>query len=101
MAKPFLILPEVFDEIIQARDWYFERSQNASDRFIFELKIALQTIESYPERGAFHDDAHQFRYKRVIRFPYLVIYRELADRIEVLAVAHTSQRPGSWKLRGG
>jgi hypothetical protein len=35
------------------------------------------------------------------RFPYLLIYREREDGvIQILAVAHTSRRPGYWKERG-
>ena len=34
------------------------------------------------------------------RFPYVVYYRVLADRIRVLAVYHTSRDPSGWQSRG-
>jgi hypothetical protein len=36
----------------------------------------------------------------VRRFPYFVIYREWSDRLEIVAVAHQSRRPGYWRSRG-
>jgi plasmid stabilization system protein ParE len=35
----------------------------------------------------------------VKRFPYFVLYAVEASRIYVLAVAHSRQRPGYWRLR--
>jgi hypothetical protein len=33
------------------------------------------------------------------RFPYLILYLDYPDRIRILALAHTSRRPGYWKTR--
>jgi plasmid stabilization system protein ParE len=40
-------------------------------------------------------------YWRVLtnRFPYAVIYVERDEDVFIVAVAHTSQRPGYWKNR--
>jgi hypothetical protein len=35
----------------------------------------------------------------VKRHPYLVVYAILPDQIVVLAVAHTSRKPGYWRER--
>lgn len=35
----------------------------------------------------------------VPRFPYHVVYLELPDRLQILAVAHDRRRPGYWKTR--
>ena len=34
-----------------------------------------------------------------MRFPYVIFYAEYPERVHVLAVAHTSRRPGYWKKR--
>jgi hypothetical protein len=36
---------------------------------------------------------------RLTRFPYLVVYREDATRILVVAVAHEKRKPGYWRKR--
>jgi toxin ParE1/3/4 len=33
------------------------------------------------------------------RYPYLVVFRELPDCIQVFAIAHGSRRPGYWFRR--
>jgi hypothetical protein len=36
---------------------------------------------------------------RTKRFPYAVVFIELAERIRVIAVMHERRRPGYWKDR--
>lgn len=40
-------------------------------------------------------------YRRVLttRFPYALIHRTPPDEIVIVAVAHTSRRPGYWRDR--
>ena len=33
------------------------------------------------------------------RFPYIIFYREMADRIDVIAIAHGARDPGYWLKR--
>jgi hypothetical protein len=35
----------------------------------------------------------------VRRHPYLVVYAVLPDQLVVLAIAHTSKKPGYWRER--
>jgi hypothetical protein len=37
--------------------------------------------------------------RQLNRFPYAVYYRELPDRIRVLAVSRTSRDPSGWQSR--
>lgn len=47
----------------------------------------------------------RLRTREVIRrlplrhFPFLLIYREHAEHLEIVALAHTSRRPGYWRDR--
>jgi plasmid stabilization system protein ParE len=36
------------------------------------------------------------RYRQVRGFPYLIVYRHSAKRVEIVAVAHGSREPGYW-----
>jgi hypothetical protein len=41
-----------------------------------------------------------YRWVRVRRFPYLLIFRRKSPEVIVIvAVAHTSRRPGYWRRR--
>ena len=81
-----------------ARDCYWERSKEAAQQFIFALDRAVDRIvadaESLPVL------AGVFRYARVTGFPYVVVFRRVeADIVKIVAVAHTSRRPGYWRHR--
>lgn len=77
---------------------YLDRSPDAARDFNTEVERALAQIGKAPLRwpsGPFNTRRYLLR-----RFPFLLIYREqLADVIQIVAVAHTSRRPGYWKLR--
>ena len=81
-----------------AFDWYLERSPDAAMKFDAAVQQALSHIIQGPRRWA-PGPVNTRRYL-LRRFPFLLIYRELsADRIQILAVAHASRRPGYWKHR--
>ena len=58
---------------------------------------ARQQIGEHPLSGA----EYMRNSRRVVLtgFPYVIIYRVLAGEVRIIAVAHTSQRPGYWTGR--
>ena len=97
MAK-VLITQAAEDDYTQSLQWYAERSQWAAEGFEAEFASALQSIAADPERYPFCDQEHQFYLLK--RYPFQVIYRQAAlDRLLIVAVAHTSRRPGYWSER--
>ena len=63
-----------------------------------KLEVAFQELRQNPERyPRWHRT--QVRKCALQRFPYLIFYVDYPERIRVLAVAHTSRRPGYWKTR--
>ncbi len=99
MSKPLAFLPEVPEEIEHARDWYAERNPEAAIRFVEALEQTLKSIERSPQQGGHFDDRHLYRYRKLAKFPYLVVYREYDNRTLVVAVYHTSRHPDFWKRR--
>jgi hypothetical protein len=81
-------------EFRQARSMYARRSTPATLR----IDSALQQIAADPERWPLYDDRH--RWVKTKKFPYLLIYRGTGrGRVTVVALAHTSRRPGYWRRR--
>ena len=79
-------------------DWYLERSSDAALKFDAEVGRALTQIRRAPHRWA--AGPHQTRKFLLRQFPFVLIYRERASGdIDVVAVAHTSRKPGYWKRR--
>ena len=89
---------EASAEYDAAFDWYLERSSDAALKFDAEVNRAVAQIEEAPKRWA--SGTHFTRRFLLRRFPFVLIYRELdSGNIQIMAVAHTSRRPGYWKQR--
>jgi toxin ParE1/3/4 len=89
---------EATAEYDAAFDWYLERSPDAALRFDAEVDRAFAQIIAAPRRWA----AGPFSTRRFLlrQFPSTLIYRERASGdIQIIAVAHTSRKPGYWKQR--
>lgn len=69
--------------------------------FLAEIRRALQLIEEFPGAGAavpYLDDAAIRRFP-VRRFPYQIVYVDLTEIIEIVAIASDYRRPGYWQER--
>lgn len=83
-----------FDEAV---DWYLDRDPRAALRFLFAVDEITASIVTDPER--YELIAPELRAVRIPKFPYRMIYRIHRDEVQVVAVAHTSRRPGYWNAR--
>jgi toxin ParE1/3/4 len=81
-----------------AFDWYLEHNPQAAIRFDAEFERSLSGIMLAPGRWVRGPSGTR---RFLLRgFPYFLIYRELdGQTIEILAVAHTSRKPGYWTAR--
>ena len=96
-AKPVELHEEAASDYDAAFDWYLEHSPDAARKFDAEFDRALVAIAQAPQRWA--SGSHNTRRFLLRKFPFLVIYRERLHDIQVVAVAHTSRKPGYWKER--
>ncbi|MCI0461367.1 MAG: type II toxin-antitoxin system RelE/ParE family toxin [Gemmataceae bacterium] len=88
MSLPVLLRPEAEQDVESARDWYEQQQAGLGQAFLDRLSEALDGIVWQDVRAC-----------RLSRFPFVVYYRVLADRIEVLAVLHGSRDPAVWQGR--
>jgi plasmid stabilization system protein ParE len=90
--------PEAAVEYDAAFDWYLARSPDAALKFDAEFNRALVEITQAPQRWV--GGSYNTRRFLLRKFPFLLIYRErTAGEIQIVAVAHTSRKPGYWKER--
>jgi toxin ParE1/3/4 len=89
---------EAAAEYDAAFDWYLDRSPEAAHNFDAEVERGLTQIVQAPQRwspGAFNSRRYLLRH-----FPFILIYRELKPgNLQIVAIAHTSRRPGYWSQR--
>jgi plasmid stabilization system protein ParE len=101
MSKPVRLDAVAEREAEEAYTWYEGREPGVGERFLGQLARTLEKIEQAPVScspvpGRF---GVPVRAARVSRFPFRVVFVELADRCRVVAVVHLSQRPGYWAAR--
>ena len=81
-----------------AEAWYHTRNPNAAVRFRLTVERTAHRIAATPASYPFLRGP--YRQLRVTGFPYVLIYRMRDDQsVMVVAVAHTSRRPGYWRRR--
>ena len=90
-------LAEASRELDAALDWYLERSLAAAEAFLMEIDYGNQLIRETPQMWPrFEGNTRRYVLRK---FPYSIIFREVDDLIEVVAVAHQKRRSGYWLNR--
>ena len=77
-------------ELQDAAAWYDERSPGLGLRFVLAVHTKTDQIAEAPQRWPLAAGT-----RRVLmgRFPYALVYREVAEGIEIVSVAHLHRRP--------
>ena len=97
--KPLQISEPASREFAEAVRWYEERRPGWGTRLFDAVSSAFDVIERHPEVGSPRKSRRAVRQLAVRGFPYLVVYKNRPGDSYVVAVAHTSRRPGYWKDR--
>jgi plasmid stabilization system protein ParE len=86
-----------------AAEWYNAHRDGLGLEFLDALETLLERIETSPESFSRLEDyagTRRLRQGSLRRFPYKVIFEvKSEEKLLVLAVAHTSRRPGYWQDR--
>lgn len=83
--------------MLRARDWYAQESSELAAAFADSFETLITRIEAMPE--LYVVALKNVRRGKLRRFPYLVYYRVLSDRIEVIGILHGNRDPRLWKER--
>lgn len=91
------LLSPALGEILEAIDYYDEQAIGLGAKLDADLEATLRLISDHPAVGSPYERGT----RRVLldRFPFSDIYRELPDRILVVAFAHQRRRPVYWADR--
>lgn len=84
-------------ELISAARFYEAQREGLGGEFLMSVSRTYGRLADLPEAGA--PFGRRMRRILVPKFPYGLIYRVEAARLFVVAVAHTSRRPGYWRSR--
>jgi plasmid stabilization system protein ParE len=85
-------------EFDEAYNWYAQRSERAAQHFKEAVHEAVSRICESPESLPHYSGP--YRWVRVRRCQYMLVFRpRTPDEMVIVAVAHTSRRPGYWRRR--
>ncbi len=89
--------PAARREMIAAHGWYGRQSHVAADGLYNELLPALDRVQRQPRLYP----AHRHNTQRLVlrRYPFSIVYRELLNKIQIIAIAHAKRKPGYWAKR--
>ena len=97
--KAFEFHPEALEEFKEAL-LYFQVHAPPEIAIDFDAKIDSGVIEIATHPEQFSRWRHTLVRQYVVdRFPYVIFYIDYPELVRILAVAHTSRRPGYWKKR--
>jgi plasmid stabilization system protein ParE len=97
MSLPVVFRPEAEHDLLMAHTWSEGQRLGLGDEFMEQVTAALERVADMPEMFAtIWEDVRTCRSRR---FPYVIYYRALADRVEVFAVLHGSRDPSTWRSR--
>lgn len=97
MSKQLIIRTDAHADMAEAALWHEEQGLGLGRDFLAKLDALFRLISDNPElfpivhRGA--------RLAPLKRFPYLVIYKDFAEHISVVAVVHGARDPSHWQDR--
>lgn len=95
--KPVRFHPEAEIELAAEARYYEERSPGLGEQFIREVQSAVELASAFPKIGA----PYKYGTRRVFprKFPFSVVYRELAPELVILAIAPFPRKPAYWRGR--
>ena len=97
MTLPLILRPAARADLLAARDWYEQQRPGLGETFAEAVDVIFRRIEEMPE--SFAATFRDVRRAKLRKFPYVVYYRVLAERIEVIAVLHGHRDPRIWQYR--
>lgn len=95
MADPLRFHPLDATDIVEAAAWFDERSIGLGNRFRRAVDARFDDIVRLPE--TFPPVFSNFRFARVPRFPFLVLFRAQGDAIYIVGVFHAASDPHKWR----
>jgi toxin ParE1/3/4 len=102
VTKPVRFEDDAEEELRAAVARYEAERPGLGAALLAEVQRVIDLVEKFPGAGAQVPRVgtrYETRGVPLRRFPYVVVYRERTEELQVVAFAHTSRKPGYWRSR--
>ena len=96
MSLPVDVHVDALDELDEAAEWYEARRPGLGFEFAAEMERVVASISERPFAFPQWKPEDPVRRAMARRFPYAVFFDIEPQRVVVMAIAHSSRRPGYW-----
>lgn len=93
----FFFHPAARNELHEAIQFYESRAVGLGSELLDEVETTISRIADMPTAWPMLSEG--VRRCQTRRFPYGILYRQVRDRIEIVAVMHLRRHPDTWKRR--
>ena len=84
-------VPEIIDDLADARGWYESRLDGLGEEFIRMAYAGFEELCEFPVK---HEEVYgSFRRALMRRFPYSIYYQTDVERVTVFGVFHSARDP--------
>ena len=87
--------PAAEAEHLESVAYYESRQPGLGASYLAEFESAMENVWQAPHRYPV-ERRPDIRRATLQRFPYTILYREVGEVVQVLAVAHQRRRPEYW-----
>jgi toxin ParE1/3/4 len=99
VSLPVDVHVDALDELEEAAAWYEARRPGLGFEFAAEIERVVASVAERPLAFPRWKGEDPVRRALASRFPYAVFFDIEPQRIVVMAIAHSSRRPGYWGAR--
>ena len=97
MTPRFLVRSAAEADLVEAFEWYEQRSPGLGSEFLRAVDVTFAIIARTPE--IFPALQKDIRRARLRRFPYGVFFVQRSGTVSILAVMHAHRDPRLWLSR--
>ncbi len=97
MKREFIVRPLARLDVLEAIEWYSERSRELGAEFVRVIDAAFESIQQNPAQ--FPEVDAPIRMAVLRPFPYTIMFAADEAEIVVLSVFHVKRDPRHWKGR--
>jgi plasmid stabilization system protein ParE len=93
MTYKIVITEQAREDTQSAYDYYEDQRKNLGEEFLEELVNRYGDLEDHPEHYGFIDNRGIIRDVKIDRFPYVIVFEIVNDKVVVYAVFNTYRHP--------